>query len=102
MRVEYVPSLFVAYQTSVGRQKQLNAWGDGPRWGGMGMGQARTETIETGNLVVDFYDPAERQLVWRGVASKTLNVSKDPDKNYKHLEKAVGKLLSNFPPKPGK
>ncbi|HSU31572.1 MAG TPA: hypothetical protein VLJ11_10070 [Bryobacteraceae bacterium] len=40
-------------------------------------------------------------IVWP-VASKTLNVSKDPDKDYKHLEKAVSKLLSNFPPKPGK
>jgi len=37
-------------------------------------------------------------LVWRGSVSKTLNPSKDPEKNYKHLEKAVVKLLKNYPP----
>jgi hypothetical protein len=38
--------------------------------------------------------------VWRGSVSKTLDRNKkDPDKNYQHLEKAVAKLLRNYPPK---
>jgi hypothetical protein len=37
--------------------------------------------------------------VWRGSVSKTLNINKDPDKNYQNLEKAVGKLLKKYPPK---
>jgi hypothetical protein len=45
------------------------------------------------------YDPAKKQLVWRGSVSKTLDIKKDPDKNYKNLEKAVSKLLRNYPPK---
>jgi hypothetical protein len=42
--------------------------------------------------------------VWRGSASKTLNIQRDPDKNYRNLEKAVAKLFKNssFPPGSGK
>ena len=34
---------------------------------------------------------------WRGSAAKTLNISKDPDKNYHTLEKAMAKLFRNYP-----
>ena len=37
----------------------------------------------------------DRSLVWRGAASKTLNISKDSDKNYRNLEKARAKLFRN-------
>ena len=48
------------------------------------------------------FDPAARQLVWRGSASKALNLSNDPNKNYKQLEKAMAKLFRNYPPAAGK
>jgi hypothetical protein len=48
--------------------------------------------------VVDVVDPASRQLVWRGTAVKTLDVKKDPDKNFQNLQKAVAKLFKNYPP----
>jgi hypothetical protein len=69
----------------------------GPRRSGLV--RANTSTIEVGTLVVNLYDPAKKQLVWHGTVSKTLSVSKDPDKNYKNLQKAVAKLLRNYPPK---
>jgi hypothetical protein len=53
-------------------------------------------------LTIGLFDPASKQLVWRGAASKTLNLSKDPDKNYRDLEKAMAKLFRNYPPAPGK
>jgi len=31
-------------------------------------------------------------LVWRGWVSRTLDISNDPDKNYRNLQKATGKL----------
>jgi hypothetical protein len=40
--------------------------------------------------------------VWRGSASKALNISNDPNKNYKQLEKAMAKLFRNYPPGEGK
>jgi hypothetical protein len=50
-----------------------------------------------GKLTIGLFDPANEQLVWRGAASKTLNISKNPDKNYRSLEKAMAKLFRNYP-----
>jgi Domain of unknown function (DUF4136) len=90
--------LLVGYQTSVHQQTQVNWFNDGGPWMG-GMGQASTSIIDVGTLVIDMYDPARKQLIWRGSATKTLNPSGNADKNYEHLQKAVEKLLKNFPPK---
>jgi len=53
-------------------------------------------------LLVDLFDPAKKQLIWRGDVSKTLDLKKDPDKNYKNLQKAMTKLFKNYPPQAGK
>lgn len=100
--------LFVGMQTAVGGEKQLTmystGWGYGPGWyGGWygprgGITTAQTSTIYTGQLTLDFYDSVKRELVWRGVASKTLNPKASPEKQQKNLDKAMGKLLKNFPP----
>jgi hypothetical protein len=66
------------------------------------MARGTTSQVEVGTLVLSIYDPAKKQLVWRGSVTKTLNPGKDPDKNYKNLEKAISKLLKNYPPKTGK
>jgi hypothetical protein len=91
--------LLVAYQVAVDQEKQWNAYGMGPgvRWGGMAT--ATSSTISVGTLVLDFYDPAAKQLVWTGKATKTLDPSKSQEKNQKNLDKAMAKLLKNFPPK---
>jgi len=52
--------------------------------------------------VVDLYDPAKKQLIWRGDATKTIDIKRDPDKNYRNLQKAMAKLFKNYPPQPGK
>jgi hypothetical protein len=95
------PDLLVGYQTSISQQQQLNWFNDGGPWMG-GFGQASTSTIDVGTLVVDMYDPAHKQLIWRGSATKTLNPGSNPDKNYKNLEHAVAKLMKDFPPKVNK
>jgi len=53
-------------------------------------------------LVVNLYDPARKQLIWRRDASKTIDLKKDPDKNYKNLQRAMAKLFKNYPPQPNK
>jgi len=103
--------LYIGYQTAVGQEKQFNSystdWGYGGGWyrggwyGGMGgssMTSGQTSTIYTGQLAVDMYDSANKDLVWRGVASKTLDAKAKPDKQTKNLNKAVAKLLKNYPP----
>jgi len=103
--------LYITYQTAIGKEKQLDVyntgWGYGPGWGpgwygyggGMSTSTATTSTIYTGTLDLDMYDAAKKTLVWRGVATKTLNQSSNPEKRQKNLTKGVAKLLKNYPPK---
>jgi hypothetical protein len=91
--------LDIGYQASASQSKAWNAYGTGGRrWGG-GMGTATESTINTGTLVLDMYDPATKQLVWQGRATKTLDPNAKEDKRQKNLDKATQKLLKNFPPK---
>jgi hypothetical protein len=95
--------MYVGYQVSITQQQQWNAYGMGGGWRmGGGMATATSSTIQTGTLGLDFYDPSPQQLIWRGQATKTLNPSKDPEKNQERLNKAAMKLLKDFPPKSGK
>jgi len=45
------------------------------------------------------YDPGTKQLVWTGNATKTIDPSSNQEKNMKSLNKAMAKLLKNYPPK---
>lgn len=102
--------LYVAYQTAIGTEKQFNSyqtgWGYGPGWGpGWYGGMASTtttgstSTIYVGQLALDLYEASKKELVWRGVASKTIDPKAKPDKRSKNIQKAVEKLLKNYPPK---
>lgn len=91
--------LLVGYQIAVDKEKQWNAYGmgGGVRFGGMGT--ATSSTINVGTLVLDLYDPTTKQLVWTGQATKTIDPSSSQEKNQKNLDKAMAKLLKNYPPK---
>ena len=91
--------LYVGYQIAVDKEKQWDAYGmgGGVRWGGMGT--ATSSTINVGSLALDMYDPEKKQLVWTGTATKTIDPSSNQEKNQKNLDKAMQKLLKNYPPK---
>ena len=105
-RVESGGDLLVGYQTAISQEKQFDGFGMGPGgWGGFGgWGDVHVaaSTVETGTLRIGLFDPAAKKLVWRGSAAKTLDIKKDPDKNYRNLEKAMAKLFQNYPPGAGK
>jgi hypothetical protein len=103
--------LFIGYQTAIGQEKQFTSydsgWGYGPGWGrggwyggGMstGMTTGQTSTIYTGQIAIDMYDSAQKDLVWRGVVSKTIDQKAKPEKQQKNLTKALTKLLKKYPP----
>ena len=103
--------LYIGYQTAIGQEKEFTSyntgWGYGPGWGGgwyggggMSTTYGSTSTVYVGQLDVSMYDPGQKQLVWRGVATKTLDPKAKPEKKEKNITKAVAKLLKNFPPKP--
>jgi hypothetical protein len=89
--------LYVGYQIAVDQEKQWNAYGMGGRWGG-GMASAQQSTISIGTLVLDLYEPGTKELVWTGTATKTIEPSSNQEKNQKNLDKAMAKLLKNYPP----
>ena len=110
-KVDKGGDLLVAYQAHLREEKSINLWGSGtngwwgggPFWGGgLSSVQGQTSTIPIGTLVVGLYDPARRQVIWRGDASKSIDLKKDPNKNYANLQKATVKLFKNYPPQPGK
>jgi Domain of unknown function (DUF4136) len=102
--------VLVTYQFAIGQERQVTSydtgWGYGPGWGGRygyggysgGMSTATTSTINIGQLVLDLYDVANKSLAWRGTAAKTLDTKAKPDKREKNINKAVAKLLKNYPP----
>jgi hypothetical protein len=101
VKVDSNATVDVAYQISVTQSQQVNLYGTGSRWGG-GMATAQSTTINNGDLVIDFYDPNLKLLVWRGSGTKSLNPSSNPQKNQENLLKAVNKILKDFPPTTGK
>lgn len=90
--------LYVGYQVAVDQERQWNAWGMGRGFGG-GMGSATSSTISIGTLVVDMYDPSTKQLVWTGNATHSIDPSSNQEKNMSKLNKAMQKLLKNYPPR---
>jgi hypothetical protein len=91
--------LLIGYQVSISQSKEWNAYSTGGmRWGG-GMASAQQSTIETGTLVLDMYDPTGKQLVWTGRVSKTIEPNANQAKKQKNLDKAMQKMLKNYPPK---
>ena len=100
--------LVVGYQASISQEKEFDSLGSGwgPGWWGgrenWGNTRVTSSTIDIGNLIIGIFDPSTKQLVWRGSAAKTLDIKKDPDKNYRNLEKTIAKLFKNYPPGTGK
>jgi hypothetical protein len=101
--------LYIGYQAAVGQEKEYTSfdtgWGYGPGWGGGwygggggGMTTGTTSTIYIGQLALDMYAASPKSLVWRGNASKTLDPKAKPEKQQKNLDKAVAKMLKNYPP----
>ena len=71
-------------------------WGWGC-WGGFNSrSTGQTSTIPVGTLLVDLYDPAKKQLVWRGDGTKTIDLKRDPDKNYRILHKIHGQAFQEL------
>jgi hypothetical protein len=107
-KVESNADLYIGYQFVLNLEKSISlsemggpGFGWDP-WGGSRNVRGQTSTIPVGILLMDLYDMGREQLVWRGDAVKTIDLKKDPDKNYKNLQKVMAKLFKNYPPTPGK
>jgi hypothetical protein len=108
-QVDSNPSVTIAAFKTTHNQQTMETFYDGlgGGWGwrrfgggGMGMGMATTtvDLTKVGTLVVDIFDAHTKQLVWRGC--DTDDLSGNPEKNAKKLEKDSAELFKHFPPEP--
>ncbi len=91
--------MYVGYQVAMSQERQLNAYDTGGvRWGG-GFASATTSTLTNASFSLDLYDSANKKMVWRGVATKTLDPKANAEKRQRNIQNGVAKLLKDYPPK---
>lgn len=102
-----VPSggdVVVAARDAIHNEQELNTFYDGfggrRRFAGIGTATTTVDNYKVGTLIVELFDGASKNLIWRGSASNTL--SNNADKNIKSLDKNVQKMFEHFPPQPKK
>jgi hypothetical protein len=108
-RNEDNPDLWVTVLGKLSQQTQITTYntggyygpyGYGYRWGGYGGGMSttRVEQIPVGTVIVDLADAKRKELVWRGIASDTLNPERSPEEKEAKLREALAKMFANYPP----
>lgn len=95
--------LYIGYQIASGSAKQLNHYDIGSEYDPPAAGTAKTEEdaatiVHSGSLVLYMFDGARKQLVWWSVLPNVVDADASPEKKQKHLDKAVAKLLKDYPP----
>ena len=99
------PDFCVAYYASTNQQLDLTAWDYGyslrPRWW-RGWGPRYRDTYEPmvtqytqGTVIVDVFDPKNKELVWRGQGVAA--VSDNQDQYVQELQATVAAILAKFP-----
>ena len=74
--------------------------GYGGYYGGMGTTTTRATTYTDGTLILDAYEPGDKQLVWRGTGTVTLKqkpekIDKQIDNVFKKMGTKWDKILKN-------
>ena len=96
------PDVLVAYHASFDKNLRINGfssgWG-GYRFAGNRSGTATVGEILIGTLAVDIVDAKSKTIVWRGMATKEVDVNAKADKRDKNINRAAEKLFKNYPPK---
>jgi hypothetical protein len=94
--------VLVAYHATFDKNLQINGfssgWG-GYRFAGHRTGTATVEEIVVGTLAIDLVDAKSKTIVWRGMATKEVDVKANADKREKNINRAAEKLFKNYPPK---
>jgi hypothetical protein len=65
-------------------------------FGGFGEATTTVQNYKIGTLVVEMYDTASKNLIWRGRSSDAL--LGNAEKNDKNMHKEVKKMFQHFPP----
>lgn len=114
-KVDANPDVFVSYHAATTEEVNYTTssfgYGYGPAWGttygryggGLGMwgfglatGKATPVTVVKGTLVVDIYDAAQKELIWRGTGNDTVHAN--PEEIENQIRESTSKMFAKFPP----
>ena len=109
VRNDAAPDVFVLFHVALDEQQDITAYSSGPMYGGYGWGwgagwgttttDVRVREIVVGTLAIDIVDAQRKEIVWRGLGTKEVNVNAKPEKRDTSIAKAVEKIFKNYPPK---
>jgi hypothetical protein len=93
--------VLIAYHAVFARDLEIHAMSSG--WGGYRVGPsrsgtARVEQVVVGTLVIEVIDARTGSTIWRGIASREIDVDASPEKREKNIDKAAEKLFKHYPP----
>lgn len=91
--------VLVAYHAVFARDLAIH--GMSSSWGGYRLlrsGTARAEQVVVGTLVVELIDAKTGSTIWRGIATRDVDVKAGPEKREKSINKAAEKLFKHYPP----
>ena len=74
------------------------SWQRGWGSGGFLDATATVQDIPAGTLVLDMWDGKTKKLIWRGMITEPAEVTSNKEADQK-MDKALGQLLAQFPPK---
>ena len=96
VKAEDDPDFFVSYHFGTASQVDVSSCGyhypASPRCWGQ---EVETYTYTKGTLILDFVEPADLELVWRGYARGAIH---DVERMDETIGEAVRKVLAEFPP----
>jgi hypothetical protein len=107
--VDTDPDVRVTYHGSTDRQIEFRTtYTGGSNWGrshwgsprsGMGFSSSTTRptTVTQGTLVIDVWEVAPNQLVWRSVVTRSL--SDNPSRNTAEINRGIDAAFRQFPPR---
>jgi Domain of unknown function (DUF4136) len=106
---ETAPDVVVLFHVAFDEQKDISSYSSGPMYGGYGYGwgggwgttttDVRVREILIGTLAIDMVDAKNKQVAWRGLGTKEIDVNAKPEKRDQNITKAVEKIFKNYPPK---
>lgn len=103
-RVDGDGDLSVVYHGRASREIVVDTWdagwGYGWRWRRFGgPGVATVREIPVGTLIVDLVDARDKELVWRGTATRVIDREATPAEKSADVNEAVAKMFRSFPPR---
>jgi hypothetical protein len=99
------PDLLIAIHTDVKDKVNVTSYGYAYApyysfgyWGPGIRGGTDVRQYEEGTLIIDMVDAQQKEMVWRGMASKALPSAPTPEKIDKIIDDVVSKIFNKYPP----